>query len=69
MAGFGHVVAAMWTSKDDVCVEMATKFYEDLRGDLRGGHMSRHIAEAMGQIRSRWRRVPLNWTPYIHVGA
>jgi len=73
VAGFGHVVAAMCPSVDAVCVEMATGFYEQLHGGLGGQEADRSVAEAVHeatvQVRSRLRRVPLSWAPYIHFGA
>ena len=73
VAGFGHVVAAMWLSVDEVCVEMAREFYTQLLGGLGRGETDRQVAEAVHeatlQIRLRWRRYPLRWAPYVHVGA
>lgn len=73
VAGFGHVVAAMWLSVDEVCVEMARGFYTLLQGGLSGGEADRQVAEAVHkatlQVRSRWRKMPLKWAPYVHIGA
>ncbi|OAP57115.1 hypothetical protein AYL99_09228 [Fonsecaea erecta] len=73
VAGFGHVVAAMWPSVDAACVEMATGFYGQLKDGLGERDTDRAVAEAVHkatmQVRSRLRRIPLSWAPYIHFGA
>jgi CHAT domain-containing protein len=73
VAGFSHVVASMWASDDQICVEMAREFYERLKSDHDGNPDNRAIAKAVHdsiiEIRSKWRRLPLTWAPYIHFGA
>jgi len=73
VAGFSHVVAAMWPAVDEVCVEMASGFYALIQSDSSGREANRQVAEAVHkatlQVRSRWWKLPLNWAPYVHVGA
>ncbi|OAP53981.1 hypothetical protein AYL99_11861 [Fonsecaea erecta] len=63
VSGFGHVVAAMWPSVDEVCVDMAVGFYERLEGGLGGRDANRAVAEAVHEatmrVRSRFRKIPL----------
>ena len=73
VAGFSHVVASMWSSDDEICVEMAKGFYQRLKSAYDGQRTDRDVAAAVHdsilEIRSKWRKQPLSWAPYIHLGA
>ena len=70
VAGFGHVVGAMWPSDDDICVDMAKDFYGLLKSN---NHQVDGVAEALHtavqKVRCANLRQPLLWAQYIHVGC
>jgi tetratricopeptide (TPR) repeat protein len=73
VAGFAHVVASMWPSDDQICVEVATIFYQELfrKGGVKLGN--RGVAEALHTavmaIRQKNMHRPHLWAQYIHSGA
>jgi tetratricopeptide (TPR) repeat protein len=73
VAGFPHVVACLWPSKDTVCVEVARRFYETLATFYSTMSDNRYAAAALhdsiGDIRSNLPRQPLAWAQYVHLGA
>jgi CHAT domain-containing protein len=73
VAGFGHVIASMWSSDDEICAKMAKGFYGRLKDDSAVQRTNRAIAAAVHdsimEIRSISLGTPLGWAPYIHVGA
>ncbi|KAH0603584.1 uncharacterized protein H6S33_007906 [Morchella sextelata] len=85
LAGFNHVVATMWQSRDTACKTVAEGFYTRLyRGDGGGGggnsgaggnsgdtHLAVSMAlhEAVKKARAECRDRPLTWAPFIHTGA
>jgi tetratricopeptide (TPR) repeat protein len=73
VAGFGHVIASMGPSDDEICLKMARGFYGRLKDDYAAGRSNRAIAVAVHdsilEIRSMSRKTPLRWAPYVHLGA
>jgi len=73
VAGFSHVIASMWSTDDEVCVEMAGKVYERLKDgyavQANNGAVAAAVHDSIMEIRAVWRRYPLLWAPYIHLGA
>jgi tetratricopeptide (TPR) repeat protein len=73
VAGFGHVIASIGPSDDEICVKMARGFYGRLKDDYAVGRSNRAIAVAVHdsilEIRSMSRKTPLSWAPYVHLGA
>jgi tetratricopeptide (TPR) repeat protein len=73
VAGFAHVVASMWPSKDSICAQVADIFYRSLMGaDVAMGDRNRPVAEALHsavkEIRLQNFRQPYLWAQYIHSG-
>lgn len=73
LAGFNHVVAAMWPSESVVCVEVATEFYRALcdGGEGEKGHAKVRVAlhRAVRSARDKYRRTPARWAQFVHLGA
>jgi tetratricopeptide (TPR) repeat protein len=73
VAGFSDVIASMWSTDDDICVQMARGFYERLKDSYGNDWDKRAVAAAvhdsMMEIRSTKWRYPLLWAPYVHLGA
>ena len=73
VAGFSHVIASMWSTDDEVCVEMAGKVYERLKDgyavQANNGAVAAAVHDSIMEIRAVWRRYPLLWAPYVHLGA
>ncbi|RAH69920.1 uncharacterized protein BO66DRAFT_438624 [Aspergillus aculeatinus CBS 121060] len=74
IAGFSHVIGSLWPAEDEVCVHMATYFYEALLARrATATDPNRAVAEAVRdatlRIRSQYWQNPLAWALYTHVGA
>jgi tetratricopeptide (TPR) repeat protein len=73
VAGFSHVVAAMWPADDQVCVEVAKGFYEQLVAHISVLESNETVAAALHhsveKVRGQYRRAPMQWAPFIHIGA
>ncbi|RAH48749.1 CHAT domain-containing protein [Aspergillus brunneoviolaceus CBS 621.78] len=74
IAGFSHVIGSLWPAEDEVCVHMATYFYEALiTRRATATDPNRAVAEAVRdatlRIRSQYWQNPLAWALYTHVGA
>ncbi|KAL4776573.1 CHAT domain-containing protein [Aspergillus nidulans var. acristatus] len=72
VAGFGHVIASLWTVDDATCTHMAGYFYGHLVKHQKTGTLSnRLVAEALHaavlQVRSK--QDPSVWASFIHCGA
>ncbi|KAL4746056.1 CHAT domain-containing protein [Aspergillus terricola var. indicus] len=72
VAGFGHVIASLWSVDDATCAHMAGYFYGYLvRHQVTGALSNRLIAEALHaavlQVRSK--QDPSLWASFIHCGA
>ncbi|KAI9867359.1 MAG: hypothetical protein M1813_008917 [Trichoglossum hirsutum] len=75
LAGFSHVVATLWESKDSVCVKVSSEFYSLLFGGSgesgESGHarVARALHEAVKGVRDEQWNLPITWAPFIHTGA
>lgn len=73
VAGFSHVIASLWVADDQVCVEVAKGFYEHVVASLPARPSNGAVAAALHgsveKIRSRYSKAPLQWAPFIHIGA
>ncbi|KAL6229086.1 CHAT domain-containing protein [Aspergillus navahoensis] len=73
VAGFGHTVASMWLSKDDICAQVAGTFYRELLANGRIQEGNRGVAAALhaavAEIREQYPNQPYLWAQYIHLGA
>lgn len=71
LAGFSHVLAAMWSAESKVCVAVSTEFYRSLFDGRGEGHRKVRTSfhEAVKKVHDQYRRSPLKWAPFIHMGA
>ncbi|KAL4735583.1 CHAT domain-containing protein [Aspergillus similis] len=72
VAGFGHVIASLWTVDDATCAHMAGYFYGHLVKHQETGTLSnRLIAEALhaAVLQVRREQDPSVWASFIHCGA
>lgn len=71
LAGFSHVLAAMWSAESKVCVAVSTEFYRALFDGRGEGHRKVRTAfhQAVKKVQEQHRRSPLKWAPFVHMGA
>ncbi|KAG2421571.1 hypothetical protein HFD88_005546 [Aspergillus terreus] len=71
VAGFGHVVASLWSVDDATCAHMAKAFYSYLAATRTGALSNRLVAEALhaAVLRVRSSADPRVWASFIHYGA
>lgn len=77
LAGFNHVLATLWQSKDEACKTVAEVFYASLfdgkngHGDSADPHskVSSAFHEAVERVREGNLDRPLMWAPFVHTGA
>lgn len=72
LAGFNHVMAALWPAESGVCTEVAADFYRALfDGAGGGGHRKIRMAwhEAVRAAQVKYRRTPVRWAQFVHLGA
>ncbi|KAL0631832.1 hypothetical protein Q9L58_009294 [Maublancomyces gigas] len=73
LAGFSHVLATLWESKDEACPQVAGDFYELLfNGQIAAeGHskISSAFHNVVKKLRDKNLNQPLIWAPFIHTGA
>ncbi|KAI5776416.1 CHAT domain-containing protein [Geopyxis carbonaria] len=76
LAGFSHVLATLWESGDDACVNVATGFYKRLfeihaQSSSLEGHagVARAFHEAVKEERKNRPKNIMGWAPFIHTGA
>ena len=75
VAGFSHVVASLWPSRDAICAQVASIFYRSLMmtSGVERSCMNRAVAESLHKavIVARQQNVdrPHLWAQYIHSGA
>ena len=73
IAGFHHVIGALWASFDDVCKEVSETFYrcllrsDDLQWNDRDIATALH--KAVLQARAKYPKQPLLWAQFVHFGA
>lgn len=74
LAGFSHVLATLWESRDDACRQVAVEFYR-LLFDSKDGERECHRAvstafhHAVRKCRQHHLTQPLLWVSFIHTGA
>jgi CHAT domain-containing protein/TPR repeat protein len=70
-AGFRHIVGSLWSAHDNACAEVAGFFYRQLLESRDAEDPNRTVAEALQdaicKIRQRYH--PIDWAPFIHLGA
>lgn len=69
MAGFRHVVAAVWSISDQSAAAMASDVYQRLEvsaGSAFDWAVAEAVHRAVRQLRSRY--PPLSWAAYLHIG-
>ena len=73
VAGFPHVVGSMWPSVDQICADMARRFYQRLckvdERILGDDSVARALHEVVWEVRRQWWTEPLAWAQYIHFGG
>lgn len=73
LAGFRHVIGALWPVSDGVAGEVSRSFYGHLTGS--GSHAprtddsARALHTAVRELRERYPATPTIWASYIHTGA
>ncbi|KAH8799412.1 CHAT domain-containing protein, partial [Xylogone sp. PMI_703] len=70
VAGFPHVIGALWPSDDEVSVKVAETFYQHISraSPFDDGAVALALRDAVIEVRARWPRQPLLWAQYIHIG-
>jgi tetratricopeptide (TPR) repeat protein len=77
LAGFRHVVASLWEQKDSVCLDIATRFYQELfrlhseSKDIYEGEWPVAVAlhKAISEIREHRPEMVIQWASFIHFGS
>src|SRR5262249_41377485 len=70
LAGYRHVVATLWTIRDNPAVDVTEATYTALPGDRRLDltDTARHLHRAVRALRDADPRDPTRWASYIHAG-
>jgi CHAT domain-containing protein len=73
LAGFRHVIGALWPVSDAVAARLAGDFYTRLtdhgRRPPRAAESALALHHAVRGLRDRYAAAPTTWASYIHVGA
>ncbi|KAE8444532.1 hypothetical protein EG329_014456 [Mollisiaceae sp. DMI_Dod_QoI] len=73
MAGFAHVIGALWPANDDACARIAGEFYTEIIKHSKQEDGQRVVAEALWKAVMRIRSEPNSnvslWAPFVHIGA
>ncbi|KXG51529.1 Tetratricopeptide-like helical [Penicillium griseofulvum] len=73
VAGFAHTVGSMWSSNDEICVQVAAIFYRELiaEGGLVEGNraVATALHTAVMTVREENLGRPYLWAQYVHFGA
>ncbi|KAJ5210187.1 Tetratricopeptide-like helical [Penicillium cf. griseofulvum] len=72
VAGFAHTVGSMWSSNDEICVQVAAIFYRELiTGGLVEGNraVATALHTAVMTVREQNLERPYLWAQYVHFGA
>lgn len=73
VAGFGHVIASMWVSKDAICVQVASALYRHLTRSCDTRWNNKAVAAALQaaviEVRTQNPDNPYLRIQYIHTGA
>jgi hypothetical protein len=63
----------MWPSNDDICAQVARRFYRELltQGRIQEGNrgVAAALHAAVAEIRGQYPDQPSLWAQYIHLGA
>ncbi|GLY38403.1 hypothetical protein Amsp01_044270 [Amycolatopsis sp. NBRC 101858] len=70
LAGYRHVVAALWPANDSIAVRVAKMVYDRLshNGELHSDRAAHALHEAVRALRARYPQHPHVWAPFIHSG-
>ncbi|MEU8340884.1 CHAT domain-containing protein [Spirillospora sp. NPDC048832] len=71
IAGFAHVIAALWPLRDRVALEFAGEIYRGLRESVRAGggtDAAAAVHHATRAARERYPNFPALWAGHVHVG-
>lgn len=66
LAGYRHVVATLWTIRDDVGAELADNFYAYLLDGQCDPATALH--HACRQVRQKFKNFPALWASHLHIG-
>lgn len=73
LAGFPHVIGALWKEGDGLTGEVIQSFYRELLSLLKEGVLESAVARAFHSaivgLSEKEKNNPLLWAPFIHVGA
>jgi len=73
VAGFGHVIGALWSANDKASALLSKLFYANLvkagQTTYPGGFEASALRDAVLQVRSEFSDNPELWAPFIHLGA
>ncbi|KAL4748455.1 hypothetical protein BDW72DRAFT_205586 [Aspergillus terricola var. indicus] len=71
VAGFGHVIASLWSADDAVCAAIARAFYGHLTQEPARLSSNRSVAEALhgAVLEVRKTERPGVWASFVHYGA
>jgi CHAT domain-containing protein len=72
LAGFPHVVGALWSANDDVCADVARTFYAHLvmnASDVTERSVAVALWHAVRKVRDQYHHNPHLWAPFVHFGA
>lgn len=69
-SGWRHVIATLWTVRDDTAVKIAGDVYPRLvdRGRLDPAGSAEALHHAIRRQRTLDRRRPSEWAPFVHIG-
>jgi len=65
LAGFQHVLGALWRVSDAIARELAADIYPDL---IRNKEPARALHSVVSALQTRYPRNPLLWAGFIHIG-
>jgi CHAT domain-containing protein len=66
LAGYRHVVATLWTIRDDIGAELADGFYGRLLDEP--GETAAALHHACRHVRQKFGNFPALWASHIHIG-
>jgi tetratricopeptide (TPR) repeat protein len=71
VAGFPHVVAALWPADDKVSVSIAEGFYKGIAAKVKveDRDVAWALRQAVMKVRERYPLQPLLWAQYVHIGV
>lgn len=68
--GYRHVVATLWSVKDDASSKVFTTLYDRIAvdGSLRPDLAAAALHDAVRELREQFPKWPHTWTPFAHIG-